>query len=212
MENTTDNSSARAAGSLAYGRRTRNLLGIGLACSVAANVAIPVWDGYQDAHRQPVVILDTTSGQMLVSPIVDPANSNEIITHACLWSAQCLLDRSAVGFRHPELLKIMFNPDAAKAAREEWDKVATEYKDKHLESTVDVEHIGIQGIAHGLVSTRLECKVTLSGIVNGEATREEKHLAVNFQLAQNTDLLRRHRYPLMVVSFSYPDTKKVATK
>src|SRR5690348_4276820 len=96
---------SRAANALAYGRKTRNWLGIGLTASVLFNVAIPVWDGYQAGQRQQVVVLDMASGTMLLSPIVDPANSTEIIERSSLWAAQCLFDRSALGFRNPELIK-----------------------------------------------------------------------------------------------------------
>jgi hypothetical protein len=213
MGNTqTASTVSRTANALAYGRKTRNWLGIALTVSVLFNVAIPLWDGYQAAQRQQVVVLDMASGTMLLSPIVDPANSTEIIERSSLWAAQCLFDRSALGFRNPELIKLMFNSDALKQARQEVDKEARESQVKGLVSTVDVIRINSQPIGHGLISAQLACKIRVSGVVNGEQKAEDRFVTVNFQFAQNPDLIHRPRYPLMVTGYSYPSANQTAKK
>jgi hypothetical protein len=203
---------SQAAKAMAFRRKSRNWLAIGFGGSVFLNVAIPIWDGCRADHRQQVVVLDMASGTMLLAPIVDPANSTEIIERSSLWAAQCLFDRSALGFRHPELIKLMFNSDALKQARQEVDREARESQVKSLVSTVDVLRISAQHINHGLISAQMNCKIRVSGKVNGEDKVDDRFVTVNFQFAQNDDLIHRPRYPLMVVGYSYPSINQTAQK
>lgn len=197
---------------MARGRKTQNWLAIALTGSVFLNFATPIYYSVQAGRRQEVVVFDTASGTLLLSPIVDPGSTSEVLTQCCLWAAQCLLERSAVGFRHPELLRLMFNSDAAKKANAEWEREAREYKAKNLVSTVDVRRISPQAIGNGLLSAQIDCKVTVTGIVNGEPTRQDRDITVNFRFAKNPDLIRVHRYPLMVIDYSYPQLNQTAQK
>jgi hypothetical protein len=192
----------RTAHALARGRQTHRWTVFALGASVALNLAYPVWYAWREDRRQQMVVFDTQSATLLACPVVDAGGSDDT-THCCLMAALCLFDKSAIGFRYPEILRLLFNADARKKAQAEWEKEAAQYKAKSLKATVDVKRILPQPLRYGRVNAQLDCIVSLEGRVNGQPVVEDRPVTVNFQFARNDDLLHRGRYGLMVIDYSY---------
>ena len=195
--------SGDASRALARGVRTRLLLWLALVVSLAFNLAYPLYDKWQDAHRTALTILDVASGSLLVSPLVDPGSSNELIELTATWAAQSLLDRSPTGFDNDRLLQITFLKKAYDKAQAEWNGVKGQFSEKALREKVEIGKIQAQAVGAGIIDARVEGQVILTGVLNGEPIQETQPLAVAFTLGRNPDLGRNRRYPLAVRDYRY---------
>src|SRR6516225_6820957 len=92
------------ARTLAKGRRTANWLAIALAASVLFNIATPVYYSLQSKTKDKLVVFDLASGSLLLSPLVDPGNSKDILDISASWAAKAILDRSPAGLDNDELV------------------------------------------------------------------------------------------------------------
>jgi hypothetical protein len=106
--------STHAARTLARGRKTQNWLAIALVVSGLFNVATPIYYSLQAKNKDQVVVFDLASGSLLLSPIVDPSDSKEILDTLVSWSAKCVLDRSSSGLDNDNLLAVLFNSETAR--------------------------------------------------------------------------------------------------
>jgi hypothetical protein len=94
---------AQAARTLARGRRTQNWLALSLVASGLLNIAVPIYYWLTSHVRDQVVVFDLASGSLLLSPMVDPSSSKEILETCSSWAAKCILDRSPSGLDNEDL-------------------------------------------------------------------------------------------------------------
>jgi hypothetical protein len=197
--------STHAARTLARGRKTQNWLAIALVVSGLFNVATPIYYSLQAKNKDQVVVFDLASGSLLLSPIVDPSDSKEILDTLVSWSAKCVLDRSSSGLDNDNLLAVLFNSETARKVRDEFAAVKLQYAAKNLRSHVEIKSIDAQPIGNGVIKARVIGSVIVTGTLNGEAIQEIQAVVLDLSLARNPDLSRVHRYPLVVWSYSYAD-------
>jgi hypothetical protein len=197
---------SNAANTLARGRKTSNWLAIALAASVVINIATPVYYSLQSKIRDQVVVFDLASGSLLLSPLVDPGDSKEILTTSANWAAESILDRSSSGLDHDDLVGILFNSETARKVREEFGAVKTQYVEKNLRSHVEIKSIDAQPVGGGVIKAKVAGQVVLTGTLHGQAIQEVQPVTLEFSLAQNPDLGKNRRYPLMVFAYSYEES------
>jgi hypothetical protein len=205
METTNTTIGARPALALARGRRTVTLLSLFLGISVLANIVSPLYFWYQSGQKQNLVVFDLASGSLLLSPVVDPGDSKEILEISSSWGARVVLERDAMGLDHEDLMSVLFNSETARKVRDEYAAVHAEYTAKKLESHIRISSIDAQPVGKGLIRSTVGCECVTTGIVNGEPWREIKMLTLQLSLARNPDLGKNHRYPLVVVAYQYVD-------
>ena len=195
---------SNAANTLARGRKTSNWLAIALAASVVINIATPVYYSLQSKMRDQVVVFDLASGSL--SPLVDPGDSKEILTTSASWAAESILDRSPSGLDHDDLVGILFNSETARKVRDEFGAVKTQYVEKNLRSHVEIKSIDAQPVGRGVIKAKVTGQVVLTGTLHGQAIQEVQPVTLEFSLAQNPDLGKNRRYPLMVFAYSYEES------
>jgi hypothetical protein len=200
-----------AARTLARGRKTQNWLAIGLAASVALNVATPLYYSIQAKKTPKVVIFDTTSGTLLLSPLVDPSASKETVDIEGTWAARCVLDRTPAGLENEALLDLLFNTPSAKKAKEEFGAKKNEYQAKGLRSRVEVSEVSSQPIGPDQLKVRVSGQTVVTGTVDGELVQEVHPTVIDFHMGRNPDLGTNRRYPLVVLGYDYVQ-EKAATR
>src|SRR5215469_13953429 len=195
-----------ASHALARAALVRKLLWIALSISIGFNLIFPLWDRWIESQKTTVTILDLASGSLVVSPLVEPVSSKEMIETMASWAVRALIDRSPAGFDDENTLRIIFLKPALEKAQKEWKDVKDQFVEKSLRQHVEIGSIQAQSIGEGLLLVRVEGQTIITGVVNGEATQEAQPLAINFKMARNPDLGRNQRYPLAVFDYEY--TKK----
>lgn len=195
-----------ASHALARAALVRKLLWIALGISMGFNLIFPLWDRWIESQKTAVTILDLASGSLVVSPLVQPTSSKEMIETMASWAVRALIDRSPAGFDDENTLRIIFLKAALEKAEKEWKDVKDQFVEKSLRQHVEIGSIQAQSIGEGLLLVRVEGQMVITGVVNGEATQEAQPLAINFKMARNPDLGRNMRYPLAVFDYEY--TKK----
>jgi hypothetical protein len=192
-----------AATRLARGRKTQNWLAIALVASVFINIGTPIYYSLAAKHKDEVVVFDLASGSLVVSPLVDPSASKEVLELSASWAAKCLLDRSPAGPDNDQLISILFDTSTAKKLRDEFNALKVQYTNKNLRSRVEIKAIDAQPVGQGLIKAHVIGQVVITGVLNGSAIQEVQPVAVDFNLARNPDLGRNKRYPLMCFGYEY---------
>jgi hypothetical protein len=198
--------SGSPARTLAKGHQSRRVMTGILCVSVLGNILTPLWFSWQNSREQKVVIFDTSSGSLLLSPLVDPASDKELVEITASWAARCLLNRSPAGFDDPRLLELLFLRAATEKADKEFSAVKQEYVAKNLRSKVEISQIKGQAVGDGMIVCRVTSQVIITGVVNGEAIQEINPTVIDFRLMRNPDLGRNRRYPLAVQDYAYVAT------
>jgi hypothetical protein len=192
-----------AARALARGAKTRKLLWATLCISFAFNLFFPLWDRWMDAQKTAFTILDLASGSLVISPLVEPASSKELIETMASWATRALVDRNPAGFDDEATLHIVFLKAAYDKAQKEWGGVKEQFVQKSLRQHVEISLIQAQALGQGLILVHVEGQAIITGVVNGDAIQEVQPVAINFKMARNPDLGRNKRYPLAVVDYAY---------
>ena len=193
------------ARTLAKGRKTANWLAIALVVSVLFNIATPVYYSLQSKTKEKVVVFDLASGSLLLSPLVDPGDSKDILDISASWAAKAILDRSPAGLDNEELVGLLFNTETGRKVRDEFAVLKTQYVQKSLRSHVEIKSIDAQSIGNGIIKAKVSGQIILTGTVHGTAIQEVQSVGLELNLARNPDLGKNKRYPLMVWSYSYTE-------
>jgi hypothetical protein len=208
----TNTQFSRPALALARGKRTLTLLSTLLVISVLANIISPIYFWYQAHQKQNLVVFDLASGSLLLSPVVDPADSREILNVCAEWGAKSVLDRSPTGLDNDDLIGVLFNSETARKVHDEFGAVRDEYAAKKLRSHVEIKSIDAQTIGQGIIRATVVGQCIITGTVNGESIQEVKPITLQLSLARNPDLGKNRRYPLVVFGYQYVDGSAVAQK
>jgi hypothetical protein len=198
------------ARTLASGRKTANWLAIALVVSVLVNIATPIYYSLQSKAKDKVVVLDLASGSLLLSPLVDPGDSKDILDISASWAAKAILDRSPAGLDNEELIGILFNSETARKIRDEFAALKAQYDQKNLRSHVEIKSIDAQTVGNGIIKAKVAGQVILTGTVHGTAIQEVQSVVIEVSLARNPDLGRNKRYPLMCFGYSYTEGGSLA--
>jgi len=183
------------ARTLAKGRKTANWLAIALVASVLFNIATPVYYSLQSKTKDKVVVFDLASGSLLLSPLVDPSDSKDILDVSASWAAKAILDRSPAGLDNEELVGILFNSETGRKVRDEFTVLKTQYVQKNLRSHVEIKSIDAQSVGNGLIKAKVAGQVILTGTVHGTAIQEVQPVGLELNLARNPDLGKNRSTP-----------------
>jgi hypothetical protein len=200
------------ARALARGRKTTNWLSIALVVSVFVNIATPAWYSLQSKYADQVVVFDLASGSLLLSPIVDPGESKEILNTSASWAVESILDRSPAGLEHDDLISILFNTQTALKVRDEFSRLKPQYVEKSLRSHIEIKAIDAQPIGNGLLKARVSGQLILTGTLHGQSIQEVQPVTLEISLARNPDLGHNRRYPLMVYGYVYVNQGDITQK
>jgi hypothetical protein len=193
------------ARTLAKGRKMANWLTIALVVSVLFNIGTPIYYSLQAKLKDKVVVLDLASGSLLVSPLVDPSDSKDILDISASWAAKAILDRSPAGLDNEELVAILFNSETGRKVRDEFEKLKPEFVLKSLRSHVEIKSIDAQSVGNGIIKAKVAGQLILTGTVHDTAIQNVQPVAMELSLARNPDLGRNKRYPLMCFGYSYTE-------
>ena len=190
-------------------------MAIALVASGLFNVGMPLYYWQASKAKDQVVVFDLASGSLLLSPLVDPSDSKDILEVEASWAAKCILDRSPSGLDDSDLLNVLFNSESARKVREEFDGVHQQYLAKSLRSHVEIKTIDTQAIATSpqgpYIKARVTGQVVITGVLNGSAIQDLQNVVLDITLVRNPDLARVHRYPLCVFAYQYAN-QNVAKK
>jgi hypothetical protein len=198
------------ARTLAKGRKIANWLTIALVVSVLFNIGTPIYYSLQAKLKDKVVVLDLASGSLLLSPLVDPADSRDILNVSTSWAAKAILDRNPAGLDNDELIGILFNSETARKIRDEFAALKAQYLQKSLRSHIEIKSIDSQAVGNGIIKATVAGQLIVTGTVHGTATQEVQPVTLELSLARNPDLGRNKRYPLMCFGYSYAEGGSLA--
>ena len=193
------------ARTLAKGRKIANWLAIALLVSVLFNISTPIYYSLQAKLKDKVVVLDLASGSLLLSPLVDPADSRDILNVSTSWAAKAILDRNPAGLDNDELIGILFNSETARKIRDEFAGLKAQYLQKSLRSHIEIQAIDSQAVGNGIIKAKVVGQLLLTGTLHGTAIQEVQPVTLELSLARNPDLGRNKRYPLMCFGYSYTE-------
>ena len=193
------------ARTLAKGRKIANWLAIALVGSVLFNIGTPIYYSLQAKLKDKVVVLDLASGSLLLSPLVDPADSRDILNVSTSWAAKAILDRNPAGLDNDELIGVLFNSETARKIRDEFAALKAQYLQKSLRSHIEIKAIDSQAVGNGIIKAKVVGQLLLTGTVHGTAIQEVQPVTLELSLARNPDLGRNKRYPLMCFGYSYTE-------
>src|SRR5260370_13609230 len=140
---------------LAKGRKIANWLAIALVVSVLFNISTPIYYSLQAKLKDKVVVLDLASGSLLLSPLVDPADSKDILNVSTSWAAKAILDRNPAGLDNDELIGILFNSETARKIRDEFATLKAQYLQKSLRSHIEIKAIDSQAVGYGIIKAKV---------------------------------------------------------
>jgi hypothetical protein len=193
------------ARTLAKGRKIANWLAIALLVSVLFNISTPIYYSLQAKLKDKVVVLDLASGSLLLSPLVDPADSRDILNVSTSWAAKAILDRNPAGLDNDELIGVLFNSETARKIRDEFAALKAQYLQKSLRSHIEIQAIDSQAVGNGIIKAKVVGQLLLTGTLHGTAIQEVQPVTLELSLARNPDLGRNKRYPLMCFGYSYTE-------
>jgi len=193
------------ARTLAKGRKIANWLAIALLVSVLFNISTPIYYSLQAKLKDKVVVLDLASGSLLLSPLVDPADSRDILNVSTSWAAKAILDRNPAGLDNDELIGVLFNSETARKIRDEFAALKAQYLQKSLRSHIEIKAIDSQAVGNGIIKAKVVGQLLLTGTLHGTAIQEVQPVTLELSLARNPDLGRNKRYPLMCFGYSYTE-------
>ena len=193
------------ARTLAKGRKMENWLAIALVFSVLFNIGTPIYYSLQAKLKDKVVVLDLASGSLLLSPLVDPADSRDILNVSTSWAAKAILDRNPAGLDNDELIGVLFNSETARKIRDEFAALKAQYLQKSLRSHIEIQAIDSQAVGNGIIKAKVVGQLLLTGTLHGTAIQEVQPVTLELSLARNPDLGRNKRYPLMCFGYSYTE-------
>lgn len=199
-----------AARTLAHRRKTQNWLALCLLFSMALNAGVGVYCWQLWNQKPKVVIFDLHSGTLLLSPLVDPLSSRDIIDVEGSWMASCLLDRTAAGLEHERLLDLLFDLASAKKAKEEFGTLKNQYQAKGLESHFKVERVEAQTVGPASTLILVTGTQVTTGVVDGQLTTQRVPMGIEFTAVPNPDLARNRQYPLSVAGYRYVEQKSAS--
>ena len=183
-----------------------------LVASVLFNIATPVYYSLQSKTKEKVVVFDLASGSLLLSPLVDPGDSKDILDISASWAAKAILDRSPAGLDNEELVGLLFNTETGRKVRDEFAVLKTQYVQKSLRSHVEIKSIDAQSVGNGLIKITVDGQVIQTGTIHGQAIQEVQPITLELSMARNPDLGRNRRYPLMCYGYQYTNRAGVAAK
>lgn len=201
----------KAAQTLARGRKSHNWMVVCLVISVLFSIVLTPVAWYLSKTKDNVTIFDPDSGTLLISSIVDPGDSKEILDILSSWSAKCLLDRNPEGLDNDRLLGLLYNTQAADKVRQEFSEKKPEYIAKSMRSHVEIANMSAQEIGRGEIKVRVSGQVINAGVVNNQSVQDVTPVKVDFIMARNPDPTKIKRYNLCVQSYAYV-TGEVAKK
>ncbi len=190
-------------------------MAIALVSSILFNIVIPIFCLLTLRMKRDVVLWDLTSGTLLVSPIVDPSDSKDILDTSSTMVARAIVNRSPAGFDDDKLIPILFDTDTARKVRGEMEAedpkthetVGKQYRDKNLRSRLEIENISGQSISNSIHGPYIKVRVTgqciITGVVNGSVTYDVQSVTLDLSLVHNPYLGINKRYPLMCFEYSY---------
>jgi hypothetical protein len=191
-----------AANRLASGLRTVRLLWIALVVSMTAHLIIPVCLVTAMVRPEKVALMDGTES-LIISPLVPPEESNEILNTLSLWAAKSMLDRGPQGFDAPETLHRVFLPDAATKAETDFNKVAGEFSKKNIHQKFEIGRIDLQRLEQGIVMSRVIGQILTQAQIGDEQVSEPQAITLNLKLVRNPFLGRNKRYPFAVADYTF---------
>lgn len=180
--------------------------------SVIFNIAVPVYYWNASHVRDQVVVFDLASGSLLLSPLVDPSDSKEILEISSSWAAKSILDRSPSGLDNDDLVNLLFDAQTSRKVRDEFAGVKQQYGAKNLRSHVEIKTIDAQSVGNGIIKSRVTGQVIITGTVNGQSVQDVQPVTLDLSLARNPDLGRNKKYPLMCFQYAYVPANAVAKK
>lgn len=210
-----DNTTHQIAKKLAHGRKTQNWLAICLVLSGLTNIAVPVYFWNLSHAKNQVVVFDLASGSLLLSPMVDPSDSKEILEIQSSWMVKSILDRSPSGFDNDKLIPILFDVDTARKVKSEWDApdpktgqtVKQQYIEKNLRTHVEIKSFDCQPVSSSprgpYIAVRVVGQCVINGVWGGKSIPDVQPVILNLKVVPNPDLGRNHHYPLMCFEYSY---------
>jgi hypothetical protein len=196
---------------LAKGRRTFQLVIIIAILSIFCNIGQGIFFALQLRQRDQMVIFDLATGNLLISQVIDPLDSQETMDKIVDWSIATIEERTPTGLKHDNLIPYVFESDIGKRVRHDFELIKSEYVAKNMWTSAQVEHYDAQPMGKGILKTRVLYQVVTDATVNGGLVRTAESKTLDLMIARNPGYGRfNKKYPLMV--FDYKEVAPAVVK
>jgi hypothetical protein len=202
----------QVANRLAAANRTNRLLWIALIVSLLAHVIVPIYLVTAMTKPEKVALMDGTES-LIISPLVPVEQSDEILNTVSYWAAKSFLDRGPQGFDAPDTLNRVFLPEAAEKAKNEFKRLADEFKKKSIHQKLEIARIDLQRIGGDIVMSHVTGQILTQAQIGDQQVDQPQPMTLNLKLVRNPFLGRNQRYPFAVVDYAFgqPEPLSVQT-
>jgi hypothetical protein len=201
---------------LARGRRSHNWLLIVVILLGLIIIGQGIFYAIESKTKDKITLIDPATGTVILTSIVDPIESNELLDQVSSWTAQTILDRNPAGLDDENLVPILFDQDTQKKVREEFAKLLPSYREKGLRAHIEIESVVPQTIREqgrtDILST-VVCQDVITGHdASGELRQEVKQVTLVLKFAANPYLNHAKHYPLMCIGYEESGETGLAKK
>jgi hypothetical protein len=200
-----------AANRLAAANRTTRLLWLALSLSLVGHIVVPIYMVTAMTKPEKVALMDGTES-LIIAPLVPVEQSDEIMNTVSYWAAKSFLDRGPQGFDAPDTLNRVFLPEAAEKAKNEFKRLADEFKKKSIHQKLEIARIDLQRIGGGTVMSRVIGQILTQAQIGDQQVDQPQPIALNLKLVRNPFLGRNQRYPFAVVDYAFGQPEQLSVQ
>jgi hypothetical protein len=190
------------ANSLAKANRTTRLLWIALLTSLLAHLFIPPYIITTMSRPEKVALIDGTES-LIITSLVSPEESRELLETISYWAAKSFLERGPQGFDAPDTLERVFLPQALSKAKDEFKGMADEYAKKNIHQKLEIARIDLQSLGDGSVMSHVTGQILSQAQIGDRHVDEPIPVTLDLKLARNPYLGRNKRYPYAVADYTF---------
>lgn len=179
----------------------------GLCGLLVISNAVTPWLVARALHREQIVLVADSGGNMIIAPGLDFKEASKIHTTCGLLAAQALLQRSPAGFDMPDMVDNLFFRAGRKKAEDEITKALPALSSRSMHQKVEIASIGVQSVrqTQGIQIYFIEVagQIIRDGRISGARVREVDEVKLLFEMWRNPRLTENGRYPLVAADYQY---------
>lgn len=191
-----------AAKIIAQRRKMRKIPWILASVLLVTNIVQPVFYMHALSSRREVVLMDGDSN-LLVSPFLEPMQSDKVQEVCFTWASKGFLDRTPGGFANPLLLESYFTQGAREKAQADWLAQEVQAKSKEIFQDYAPFRFQVQSREGNRLRVRVDGQLRVQARDNGLLVTEPRSVAIELTFSSNPNMGSNRFFPLIVEQWRY---------
>ena len=140
---------------------------------------------------------------LLVSPFLEPMQSDRVQQVCFTWAAKGFLDRTPAGFANPLLLESYFTQAAREKAQADWLAQEVQAKSKEIFQDYAPFRFQVQSREGNRLRVRVDGQLRVQARDNGLLVTEPRSVAIELTFSTNPNMGANRFFPLIVEQWRY---------